>query len=98
MIKVFMEYKIKPEYRAAYEAIMPEVKEWMAQQKARNYQHFEGIHQPLLFVEMFDVESIEEYNRFKKLRCEEKTFFAECISGGAQKINMWAFAETSNDT
>jgi len=95
MIKVFMEYKIKQNDINAYQTAMREVKKWMIEQKAMNYQHFEGVDQSFLFVEMFDVQSIEEYERFKKLRCEEETFFSEFVIGGKEKIHMWAFAETS---
>ena len=89
-----MEYKILQENIQAYQTVMQQVKRWMLQQKAMNYQHFEGVDQPFLFVEMFDVETIR-YERMKRLRCDEEAFFDEWVPGGKDKIHMWAFSETS---
>lgn len=95
MIKVFMEYRIKEENIGSYQAAMREVKEYMIKQNVMNYHHFEGVDQPFIFVEMYDVETISEYERLKELRCEKEPFFAEFVSGGRGKIHMWAFRETT---
>lgn len=96
MIKVFMEYKIKPERIEQYRAAMKRVGEWMEKQNAMNYKHYEAVDQTALFVEMFDVRSVEEYERLKRARREERTFFEDCVVGGKERIHMWAFKETAD--
>ncbi|WP_164985174.1 MFS transporter [Ammoniphilus sp. CFH 90114] len=94
MIKIFMEYRIKPDDRLAYLEVMRKVYAVMVEeQKVKNYQFFEGTDQPSLFVEMFDVEALEDYERLKHLRCEAEPMIDDWVQGGKEKIHMWAFKE-----
>ncbi|MEW9670639.1 hypothetical protein [Ammoniphilus sp. 3BR4] len=94
MFKIFIEYKISEKGIHEYLKTMKAVRERMInEQSVVNYQHFEGTDQPLLFVEMFDVETLEEYERLKHLRCEKDPMIADWVQGGKDKIHMWAFKE-----
>ncbi len=93
MVKVFMEYKIIEEHRENYLQAMKKVAESMKEQQVSHFQYFEGADQPLLFVEMFDVDSMDEYERLKAWRCGEDSVISNWIQGGNGKIHMWAFKE-----
>lgn len=94
MIKIFIEYKITEEGMENYLEAMKSVREKItSEHKVYNYQHFEGTDQALLFVEMFDVETLEDYERLKRLRCENDPMIADWVQGGKEKIHMWAFKE-----
>jgi hypothetical protein len=94
MIKVFLEYKVIEEYRESYLEVMRQWDRNIPQDvTVLNYHFYEGADQPLLFVEMFDVESLEQYQMIKRQRCDQKTLIEPFIEGGRKKIHMWAFRE-----
>lgn len=85
----FVEYRIEATAEANYRAFM--------QQKLSEYeslQLYEGTDQPLLFVEMWQAANVEEAERIKKERCDERSQWkqvADWIVGGAAKCHAWTF-------
>lgn len=90
MVKVFVEYKIKPDKREQYLHSVKEIQRRMEQGGASHFSLYEGSDQPDLFVEMFDVPSIEIYYLLKEERSMQPVI-DDCIAGGAAKIHIWAF-------
>jgi hypothetical protein len=98
MIKVFVEYKIKEEMREQYLQEISNLSLAMEKIGATDFLVYEGVDQSNLFVEMFNVPSIEAYRKLKRKRSEEKAgsgvfwqSINDCIDGGSEKLHMWAF-------
>ncbi|HZG79623.1 MAG TPA: MFS transporter [Brevibacillus sp.] len=91
MITVFIEYKLISEKREEALALLAERESVSCRLGARQYRCLEGCDQPGLFVETFEVDSMEQYEQIKQTRLEDEAFCA-CIAGGANKLNIWAFA------
>ncbi|WP_035100270.1 MFS transporter [Aneurinibacillus terranovensis] len=98
-IQVFVEYKVLEEKRTEYMEQMESLRHAMEKIGVDDFQVYEGVDQPGLFVEMFHVPTVESYRKLKRKRCEEppgKSGFWQMInpyvSGGTEKIHMWAFA------
>ncbi|MED0675455.1 hypothetical protein ABEV55_03410 [Aneurinibacillus thermoaerophilus] len=103
-IQVFAEYKIIPEKRGEYLQKIKDIAIAMEKIGARNFVLQEGVDQPGLFVEMFHVPTVEAYRKIKRKRCEETgtsggfwQSINDCIVGGTNKLNMWAFAPVDID-
>jgi hypothetical protein len=95
-IKVFSEYKVKEEYLETFKALVPQIKRYYIEiWGVQDCLMFEAVDQPCLFVEEFQVNSIEQYERIKHWRktTEELLWLKvnECTSGGVEKTNIWAF-------
>ncbi|EST55039.1 hypothetical protein T458_11305 [Brevibacillus panacihumi W25] len=91
MITVFIEYKLILEKREEAIALLAERESVSCRLGARQYRCLEGCDQPGLFVETFEVDSMEQYEQIKQTRLQDEAFCA-CIAGGANKLNIWAFA------
>lgn len=89
-ITVFMEYKVLEERRPFYLQQIEQIKREMEARGCGDYRWYEGIEQPNLFVEMFEVVSFERYEEIKAWR-QSDTSFAKNIAGGAAKMHVWAF-------
>jgi hypothetical protein len=94
-IQVFAEYKIKNNDIAAYEKAMENVIDRLSEEGAKNIQWYKSVDQNHLYVEMYTVNSIEDYTRIKEFR---KSTVAPSykdihpfIEGGVEKLHMWAF-------
>lgn len=97
-IQVFAEYKIVPEKRQDYLEKIEQVRIAMGQIGVRDFEVYEGVDQPNLFVEMFHVPTVEAYEKMKRKRCDEQAapgvfwkVINDCIDGGTAKLHMWAF-------
>jgi len=89
-ITVFMEYKLIEEKRDSYVEQIELIKHGIEARGGQNYCWYEGIEQPHLFVEMFTVDSYEDYEAIKAWRQNDASF-CEHIAGGAAKLHVWAF-------
>ncbi len=91
MSKIFIEYKIHPEFRDKYLAFM----------RARVVEHpelswYEGTDQPGLFVEIWDNQSFEQFESFKRERTVLQGKWRQgddCIHGGIAALHIWHFTE-----
>lgn len=90
MLLVFIEYKVKEEMRERFLAQMSRIRQRIAEMGGENFRFYEGLDQPHLFVESFEVSSVEQYQAIKEWRRQDEPF-ANCIVGGREKINVWAF-------
>ncbi|MFF0829377.1 hypothetical protein ACFYU8_21840 [Brevibacillus sp. NPDC003359] len=90
MLTVFIEYKLDSEKRSHALRLLTSMAERMEAMGARQYRSMEGLDQPGLFVEAFDVETVQEYEEIKANRLADQDF-CECVSGGAAKLHVWAF-------
>ncbi|UCZ54100.1 hypothetical protein LGQ02_04785 [Bacillus shivajii] len=94
-IKVFLEYKIKNEYKKEYEALIPKILKENQSYDAIDVDWFEAVDQNNLYVEMFEIPTMDHYYAVKKDR-EDKDHpifgkLDECIDGGLKKLHCWAF-------
>ncbi|MDF2813814.1 MAG: hypothetical protein K0Q81_14 [Paenibacillus sp.] len=90
MYKVFVEYKVNPEYQEAYIAFMSSVR--------TRYPHLELLEatdQDSLYVEIWLLEEDEDFNMFKQERKDVKhpqwSIILPWIVGGSEKTNIWRF-------
>lgn len=90
MYKVFIEYKIMEEFREYYLNFMQKKME-----KLERVTWMEGTDQPLLFVELWDNISLEEFETMQKERKApshpEWGNLEEWIEGGLSKLHIWHF-------
>jgi hypothetical protein len=90
MITVFIEYKLADGKRNDYLDKIAAIKRETEARGGQGYRWYEGVEQPDLFVETFDVESMAQYEEIKAWRLADSSF-AEHIAGGAAKLHIWAF-------
>lgn len=90
MLTVFIEYKVDAEKRSHALRLLASMGARMEAMGARQYRSWEGLDQPGLFVEAFDVETVVQYEQIKANRLADQDF-CDCISGGAAKLHVWAF-------
>ncbi|WP_227938021.1 hypothetical protein [Alkalihalobacillus deserti] len=94
-LQIFMEYKVKENSVEAYEHVMKEVIETLADYEAEKIQWYVADDQPFLYVEMYEVPTASHYQILKKIRRQaDHTVFGKIvpyIEGGAEKIHCWAF-------
>jgi hypothetical protein len=94
-IQVFAEYKIKDNDIQSYEKAMENVVQRLNEDGASNVQWYKSVDQNHLYVEMYEVDSLEDYTRIKELRKNpvEKTYkdIHAFIEGNVEKLHMWAF-------
>lgn len=95
MVTVFMEYKLDEQKRADFGELMNSMADELKMRGAKNYRLLEGMDQPGLIVETFDVESAEAYQVIKAWRLADEDLCA-CIPGGAAKLHIWAFIPLQN--
>jgi hypothetical protein len=98
MCKVFVEYKVKPEYRETYLVWIKEMT-----RKDGRFTVYEGTEQPGLFVEMWDGLERDEYLKMKEQRLTTASSEGEnddrwgrltgWVEGGVSKIHMWHFTK-----
>lgn len=90
MYKVFVEYKVSPERRDTYIAFMKSMQACYPQMEL-----LEATDQPLLFLEIWQVSTEEDYVAFKQERIrfnhEEWSTTYPWIVGGVDKVNIWRF-------
>ncbi|ASJ52118.1 hypothetical protein BP422_00255 [Brevibacillus formosus] len=90
MLTVFIEYKLDTEKRSHALQLLTSMAERMEAMGAHQYRSMEGLDQPGLFVETFEVETVQVYEEIKANRLADQDF-CDCISGGAAKLHVWAF-------
>ncbi len=94
-IYIFMEYKIKTEKRKLYQQLMKETAAALSDYQVESFQWFQAVDQKGLYVEMFHVPALSYYHTLKKeRRSKDHPIFGkleECVEGGLEKINCWAF-------
>ncbi|KGT72734.1 hypothetical protein MA20_48540 [Bradyrhizobium japonicum] len=90
MITVFIEYKLDERKRADFMNLIDSVEAQLAECGAKGYLLLEGMDQPGLVVETFQVETAEAYQAIREWRLADQTFCA-CIPGRAEKLHIWAF-------
>ncbi|MGG1664307.1 hypothetical protein [Brevibacillus sp. NRS-1366] len=89
MLTVFIEYKLDPEKRTQGMLLLRDMAARMESMGARQYRTWEGLDQPGLFVEAFDVETAQQYEQIKEMRLADRDF-CNCVSGEG-KLHVWAF-------
>lgn len=93
--KVFVEYKVSPEFREAYISF---VRELQADQEGVEW--LESEDQPCLFLEIWELQTEEQVAQFRQERLQETdresrwTRQHRWIEGGPAKINVWRFRST----
>lgn len=90
MLTVFIEYKLDTEKRSHALQLLTSMAQRMEAMGAHQYRSMEGLDQPGLFVETFEVETVHVYEEIKANRLVDQDF-CDCISGGAAKLHVWAF-------
>jgi hypothetical protein len=95
-IQVFAEYKIKDNDILSYEKAMERVIARLKVDGASAIQWYKSVDQNHLYVEMYEVDSIEDYTNIKTLRKSSvEDVYKDIhpfIEGDAEKLHMWAFA------
>lgn len=93
MSKVFVEYAIKPEYRASFLIYMQGI-----QRREGRLELLEGTDQEGLYVEIWNDVTYEDYLNMKQERLKEgqgdgrQGDWEQWIQGGIQKLHMWHFS------
>lgn len=95
MITVFIEYQIEPDKRTKFLHQQVSWEEEVHRLGGLNFRFYEGVDQPDLFVEEFEVRSMDEYQLFKARRSTNESF-RQCVKGGAAKIHIWAFQHVAD--
>jgi hypothetical protein len=90
MLTVFIEYKLDAGAREEGLLLLAGMADRMKSMGAREYRCWEGLDQQGLFVEAFDVDTVQQYEQIKEARLADHGF-CSCVSGGAGKLNIWAF-------
>jgi hypothetical protein len=94
-IKVFMEYKILPEFRDSFMALIHSLEQHVQELGGHHYEVYEGSDQPNLIVEEFYVDHMDCYHAFKLQRLDPQsalyTQLDKLVSGGGSKQHIWAF-------
>lgn len=90
MLTVFMEYKLEPQKREQALSQLATMPDRLAAMGAFGYRCMEGVDQPGLFVEAFEVPGLEQYEQIKAWRLADAAF-CDCVTGGAAKLHVWAF-------
>lgn len=90
MLTVFIEYKLDAAKREKGLLLLAAMVNQLEQKGAKQHRFFEGLDQPGLFVETFDVDSARDYEQIKQWRLADADF-CDCVLGGAAKLNVWAF-------
>lgn len=98
---VFMEYRISEEKRTEFLTAMEEISSAMLNEQVNDYEWFESVDQGALFVEMFAVNTLEQYNILKAKRTEpgDGAFgqLEEFVPGGIKKVHCWCFEKKGPD-
>ena len=71
-IRVFIEYKISEDAKQLYEKQMSILLDALSQEGAYNIEWFEAYDQPLLYVEMFEVNTVLPLSAFKRATSNQK--------------------------
>ena len=90
MLTVFVEYKLVLEKRQAALSLLAGMSDRLAALGAVQHRCMEGLDQPGLFVEAFEVPSVEQYDEIKAWRLADEAF-CDCVAGGVAKLHIWAF-------
>lgn len=96
MITVFIEYKLDEQKRSDFFRRMGSMRDEIGKRGGKQYRCLEGVEQPNLIVEAFEVETMETYEAIKAWRLADETF-SQCVAGGAAKLHIWAFARLAID-
>ncbi|UFJ41274.1 hypothetical protein LOK74_01605 [Brevibacillus humidisoli] len=94
MLMVFIEYKVNAEQRKPYLQEMARMPNEVKERGGRSYRFYEGLDQPCLFVESFEVDDEATYQSIKDWRTTDERF-APYLAGGLEKIHVWAFQPVS---
>lgn len=94
-LKLFVEYRIKAEEQASFEALAPRLSERMRRLGVEGYGLYAGTDQPLIYVEEGAVPDLESFLAVKKalLHPEDalgRSFLA-MLDGGPSRLHVWAF-------
>ncbi|MBO8164637.1 MAG: MFS transporter [Brevibacillus sp.] len=90
MLMVFIEYKVKAELREQYLKKMTDVPDQVAARGGNSWRFYEGLDQPCLFVESFEVPDEAVYREIKEWRTRDQEL-ARYLVGGLEKMHVWAF-------
>ncbi|MBU9711840.1 hypothetical protein [Evansella tamaricis] len=97
--QIFMEYKITEKMIYKYETGMPSIIKELENLGAIDIHWYKAADQGNLYVEMFILSSMEEYETVKRLRRDsDHPVFGkmdEYVDGGMKKVHCWAFVEKS---
>ncbi|MGC5325829.1 MFS transporter [Brevibacillus sp. SYSU BS000544] len=96
MITIFVEYKIDEMNREIFLSQQSEWKQNAIRHGGKNYSLLEGVDQPNLFVETFEVSHLQEYQSFKADRKSWEDF-TSLVAGGSEKAHVWAFSSVNSD-
>lgn len=98
-IQVFMEYKIVEKNKDTYEAWMAQLPRYLSGLGVENFQWFEAVDQPGLYVELFSVPSMETFEQIQSLRrtIDHPLFgqLAQWMHKPLEQVNCWAFHDRS---
>lgn len=94
--KVFIEYKVKDHAWDFFLTLLPEIKSFTKRHwNISGYQLYVGTDQKNLIVEEFFVNEMNAFSHIEMTRKENSEplwdKFHNCIEGGSEKVNMWAF-------
>ncbi|MGD8192005.1 hypothetical protein ACQCN2_18710 [Brevibacillus ginsengisoli] len=95
MVTVFIEYQIEPDKRNDFLRLQESWEEEVRIHGGLNFRFYEGVDQQYLFVEEFEVNTMEQYQQFKSRKTANESF-SRCVKGGAAKIHIWAFQQVSD--
>lgn len=95
MITVFIEYQIEPDQRTAFLRQQTIWKNQLQELGGQNFRFYEGVDQPDLFVEEFEVAAMDDYAICKAQRIAKEEF-TQCVKGGAAKVHIWAFRQVAD--
>jgi hypothetical protein len=90
VLTVFIEYKVDGQKRNRFLERLASMPDELEARGARQYRFLEGWDQPNLFVEMFEVDTVQQYQSIKAWRLNDEDFCG-CVIGGAAKVHVWAF-------
>lgn len=86
----FAEYRIMPEHREQYLSYTNR----LLSTSNGLIKLYEGTDQPNLFVEVWSANSLEQAERIKEERCDERSpwyHVVQWIPGGKAKLHVWTF-------
>lgn len=96
MYTIFIEYRVIPHAVSDFLQIHYSMIQKEARTISSKYQFLKGTDQPDIFVEMFHLESLDLYNKWKEhIATGDPALLwspiIPFIAGGSSKFHMWAF-------
>ena len=96
-LRVYVEYRLIPERRQEWQERLRAWQQQLSRLPVLSYAFYEGVEQPGVIVEEYQVPDQEAYRRLREERLAEGNPDASwqilpCVQGGREKLHVWAFA------